>query len=67
MTQNRKSCRPKQGAELLDIGVTTFRRWARERPDFPPAKHLSARCIVFDYDELVAWRDAQGAKVEVTP
>lgn len=54
-----KSLRPKQAAEFLSIGRATLWRWSRERQDFPKARHLSARCTVFDLSELIAWRDAQ--------
>lgn len=59
-----KSVRAKDGAELLGIGLATFWRWNKERRDMPRGRQLSARCTVFDRDELLAWRDAQtGAKV----
>ena len=58
-----KSFRPKKAAEFLGIGVATFWRWTKERPDMPPLIRLSARCTVIDGDQLVAWRDAQTAKV----
>jgi predicted DNA-binding transcriptional regulator AlpA len=54
-----KSYRPKHGAELLGIGIATFWRWAKERPDFPKARKLSPRCTIFDGEELLAWRDEQ--------
>jgi len=68
-----QSLRAKQAAELLGIGLATFWRWAKERPDFPKPRKLSARCTVFDRDELLAWREAtsrtqQGyAATTVTP
>jgi prophage regulatory protein len=58
-----KNYRPKQAAEYLGIGVATFWRWAKERDDFPQMIRLSKRCTIIDSDELVAWRDAQAAKV----
>lgn len=54
-----KSLRPKHAAEFLDIGRATLWRWAKERADFPKPRRLSARCTVFDMNELAAWRDAQ--------
>lgn len=57
--QKGQSLRPKQGAEFLGVGIATFWRWVATRPDFPKARRLSARCTVFDADELKAWRDAQ--------
>lgn len=53
------SLRPSQAAEILGIKRATFWRWAKERHDFPKPRRLSARCTVFDRDELIAWRDAQ--------
>lgn len=58
-----KSYRPKQAAAFLGIGVATYWRWAKERADFPKLIRLSARCTVVDSDQLMAWRDAQAAKV----
>jgi prophage regulatory protein len=59
-TTSAQSLRTKQAAELLGIGLATFWRWAKERPDFPASRKLSPRCTVFDRDELLAWRDGQG-------
>lgn len=56
-----KSLRPKQAAGFLGVGLATFWRWAKERPDFPKLRRLSARATVVDADELKAWRDAQMA------
>lgn len=60
-----KSLRPKDAAEFLGIKITALYKWRKERPDFPKARHLSARCVVFDLAELVAWRDAQLMSEEV--
>jgi len=57
-TSSAQSLRPKDAAELLGIGLATFWRWAKERPNFPRPRKLSARCTVFDRDELLAWRDS---------
>ena len=57
-----QSARPKEGAALIGVGVSTFWRWAKERPDFPKPRKLSSRCTVFDVAELLAWRDAQIVK-----
>lgn len=54
-----QSARPKEAANLLGVGVSTFWRWAKERNDFPKPRKLSNRCTVFDMQELLAWRDAQ--------
>ena len=63
MTLQSQSIRPKTAAELLGIGTSTFWRWAKERHDFPKARRLSARCTVFDMNEIMRWRDAQLSKV----
>lgn len=57
--QHGATVRPKAAAELLGIGIATLWRWAKEKPDFPPAIHLSPRCTVFQKDALIAWVDAQ--------
>lgn len=57
-----QSLRPKQCAEFLGVGIATFWRWVATRHDMPRGRRLSARCTVFDADELKAWRDAQEAK-----
>lgn len=54
-----QSVRPKEAANLLGVGVSTFWRWVKERHDFPKPRKLSSRCTVFDVAELIAWRDAQ--------
>ena len=54
-----QSARPKDCAAILGIGVSTFWKWAKDRPGFPKPRRLSTRCTVFDVAELVAWRDAQ--------
>jgi predicted DNA-binding transcriptional regulator AlpA len=56
------SLRPKQAAEFLGIGESTFWRWAKERPDFPAGIKLSPRTTVFPLEQLTAWRDAQAEK-----
>ena len=56
-----KSLRPRQVAELLGIGLSTVWVWAK-RPDFPRARKIGPQVTVFDRDELVAWRDAQGQR-----
>lgn len=60
MVPQIQSLRPKQAAALLGIGVATFWRWLKDRPDMPKPRKLSPRCTVFDAAELIAWRDAQG-------
>lgn len=54
-----KSLRPKQSAEYLGVGLSTLWRYAKELPDFPKPRKLSARCTVFDLDELKTWRDSR--------
>lgn len=62
MSPNPKSVRAEQTANLLGIGKATLWRWSKERADFPKGIRLSARCTVWDRDEVLAWRDAQGKK-----
>lgn len=57
-----QSVRPKEAASLLGIGTATLWRWVRDRPDMVRPIRLSPRCTVFPLDQLIAWRDAQGAK-----
>lgn len=54
-----RALRPKQAAEALGIGIATFWRWSKQRPDFPKFRRLSSRCTIVDADELIEWRDAQ--------
>jgi len=61
MTVNQ-SLRPKDAALLLGLAISTLWRMAKERADFPRPRRLSARCTVFDRDELLVWRDAQMSK-----
>ena len=54
------SVRPKQAAtEVLGIGVSSLWRKLKEAPTFPRPRRLSARCTVFDVEELLAWRDSK--------
>ncbi len=55
----KHSLRPQQAADLLGVGRATVWRWVKLRPDFPRPRNLSARCTVFDMDELIKWRDGQ--------
>lgn len=53
-----RSVRAKSASDILGIGVSTFWRWVKERPDMPQGILLSPRCRVFDLRELIEWRDA---------
>ena len=59
MQSPARAIRPQQVADLLGIGIATVWRWAKTREDFPKARRLSARCTVFDVQEIIQWRDAQ--------
>lgn len=61
MSNQSQAIRAKQAANLLGIGLSTFWRWHKQRPNFPRGRKLSARVTVFDQDNLVAWRDAQAS------
>lgn len=60
--QHKQSLRPKHCADFLGISRATLWRWVKERHDFPKPRRLSARCSVFDLNEVQDWRD--GKKVE---
>lgn len=53
------SLRPKQAAEFLGVGLTTFWRWTKERKDFPKLIKIGPRTTIVPLDKLTAWRDAQ--------
>jgi predicted DNA-binding transcriptional regulator AlpA len=54
------SARPAQAARILGIGESTFWRMTK-LPGFPEPRRLSPRVTVFDVNELIGWRDAQGS------
>lgn len=62
ITTQQQSLRPQQAAALLGVSIATFWRWLALRADMPRPRRLSARCTVFDRDELLAWRDAHIAR-----
>jgi prophage regulatory protein len=62
----RLSARPARAAEILGVSLPTLWRYLKRNPDFPRPRRLSARCTVFDFDELIAWRDSR-AVAEVKP
>lgn len=53
--------RAKQGAKILGIGESTFWRYAKDYPDFPRGRKLTARTTIFLTAELLAWRDSKAA------
>lgn len=53
------SSRPRVAAQILGISVPTLWRWRRDIPDFPKPMRLSVRCLVFDTQQLIAWRDSR--------
>jgi predicted DNA-binding transcriptional regulator AlpA len=53
-----KSLRPAQIARLLGIANSTLYHWLATRDDMPKLRRLSARCVVGDRDEWLAWRDS---------
>lgn len=61
-SQPTSSLRAKQAAQFLGIGESTFWRWAKDRPDFPPAIKLGTRTTVWPMDKLTEWRDAQAQR-----
>lgn len=61
MFNQSQAIRAKQAADLLGIGLSTFWRWHKQRPNFPRGRKLSPRVTVFDQGNLIAWRDAQAS------
>jgi predicted DNA-binding transcriptional regulator AlpA len=57
-TQTGQSLRPQQLAASLGISKSTLYQWLATREDMPKMRRLSARCVVGDRDEFMAWRDA---------
>jgi prophage regulatory protein len=51
--------RPKDAADFLGIGRATLWRWSKERDDFPKPRVLSPRCVIFNKEELIAWRESR--------
>ena len=62
MQSLEKSIRPTKAAQMLDVGLNTLWRYAREDPDFPPLIKLSPGVTVLMQDALIKWRDAKAAK-----
>lgn len=54
MVQN---LRPRQAADALGIGLSTFWRNAKSDPDFPPLIRLSAKATVVRQADLEAYVD----------
>lgn len=50
--------RPREGAEFLGVGESTFWNWAK-REGFPQPIRLGERLTLFSLDELRAWVLAQ--------
>ncbi len=59
MTTSPRYIRPKAAAAKLHIGLSTLWAWSSARHDFPKPVRLSARCTLFDENELEAWVQAQ--------
>lgn len=59
--QHPISVRAAEAARIFDISQATFWRWQQQRPDMPRPRRLSYKTTLFDYAELIAWRDSHGA------
>lgn len=53
---NKKTCRAREGAQYLSIGLSTFWLWAKQGK-ITPIK-LSAGVTVFSYEELDSLLDS---------
>ncbi len=56
--------RPKDGAKVLGIGLSTFWNRAKTDPDFPKLRRFGARCTTVSLADLNAYIDSKagGAK-----
>lgn len=52
-----KNLRPRQAADALGIGLSTFWLKARTDPDFPPLINLGPKCTVVREQDLVDYLD----------
>lgn len=58
MHQLPQSLRPVHAAQILGISKATLLRWEQRFPHFPKPRRITARCTVYDRDELIAFRDS---------
>ena len=47
--------RPAQAAATLGVSVSTLWHWSNTKPGFPQPRRLSARCTVFDAEEIAVY------------
>lgn len=62
-----KHLRPKQAAELLGIGLSTFWALSRTDSDFPELVRLSPACTIVresDLEDYLRKRSAKGSEME---
>lgn len=52
------SMRPRDAARMLGISEASLWRWSATRKDFPAKRVIGPRTTVWDYGELLAFRDA---------
>ncbi len=62
-----KNLRPRQGADAIGVGLSTFWRLASTDPDFPQLIRLSPRCTVVREADLQAYMDLKAAKAGKAP
>lgn len=48
----------KAAAAMCSLGVSTFWRYVKKRPDFPKPIYLGPRCARFKVDDLKRWVDS---------
>lgn len=56
-----QSIRARDAAALLGVSESTFWNW-QARIGMPRARKIGPKTTVWDRDELIAWRDAQGER-----
>lgn len=61
--KTNKSIRPREAAEFLGIALPTLWVWVASRSDFPKRRKIGSRTTVFDFAELVAWREKHLSEV----
>lgn len=56
-----KNLRPRQAADALGIGLSTFWLKTKTDPDFPPVIRLGPKCSIVREQDLIAYVDKKAA------
>lgn len=59
-----KNLRPRQAADALGIGMSTFWLWAKTDPDFPKLIKMSPQCTVVREQDLIDYVEKKAKRVE---